>query len=202
MVSQSSRERMLHAAIDLIAKRGYHETTVGDIEESAGLTRRAGGFYRHFSSKEDVLVQAVRRMANEMVAEINLQEIVSLKSPRAELLVMARALMRHAATYRSLRLILQREGHKLPALRAAARHANAKLARLDVLPWIRQALRRSGATAGDPREIGLLIFGPVLLYIISVDRGDPAFGLRDEGFLDTWADHWAKWLKSGSFCSA
>jgi AcrR family transcriptional regulator len=195
MVSEPSRERILHAAIDLIAKRGYHETTVGDIEEAAGLTRRAGGFYRHFSSKEDVLIQALRRTADTMVAEIRLEEIVSLKSPRAELLVIARAIMRHAEAYRPLRLILQREGHKLPALRTAARHANARLASLDVVPWIKHALRRSGAKARDPRELGLLIFGPVLLYIISVDRGDPAFGLPDERFLDMWADHWAEWLK-------
>jgi AcrR family transcriptional regulator len=197
MVSKPSRERILHAAIDLIAKRGYHETTVGDIEEAAGLTRRAGGFYRHFSSKEKVLVQALRRTADEMVAEIRLEEIVSLKSPRAELLVIARALMRHAETYRPLRLILQREGHELPTLRTAARRANARLASLDVVPWIKHALRRSGAKARDPREIGLLIFGPVLLYIVSVDRGDPAFGVREEGFLDTWASHWAEWLKRG-----
>ncbi|MGD0144078.1 MAG: helix-turn-helix domain-containing protein, partial [Rhizomicrobium sp.] len=57
MAPNSSRERILSAAVALIAERGYHETTVGDIEAAAGLTRRAGGFYRHFSSKEDVLVQ-------------------------------------------------------------------------------------------------------------------------------------------------
>ena len=197
MVLKPSRERILHAAIELIAKRGYPETTVGDIEQAAGLTRRAGGFYRHFSSKEEVLVQALRGMADEMVAEIRLEEIVSLKSTRAELLVIARALMHHAEVYRPLRLILQREGHKLPALRTAARHANARLASLDVMPWIKHALRRSGARVRDPRELGLLIFGPVLLYIISVDRGDPAFGVRAEGFLDTWADHWAEWLERG-----
>jgi AcrR family transcriptional regulator len=197
MVSKSSRERIIDAAIGLISKRGYSETTVGDIEHQAGLTRRAGGFYRHFISKEDVLVQALRKMASNMVAEILLKEIVSLKSTRAELLVIARALMRHAELYRPLRLILQREGHKLPALRAAARLANARLASLDVLPWIKHALRRSAVNKPNPRELGLLIFGPILLYIVSIDRGDPAFGVRAEGFLDTWADHWTEWLERG-----
>jgi AcrR family transcriptional regulator len=195
MVSKPSRERILDAAVKLIAERGYHETTVGDIEDMAGLTRRAGGFYRHFSSKEDVLIQALRRMADEMVAGLRLEDVVSLKSPRAELLVIARALMHHAETYRPLRLILQREGHKLPALRVAARRANARLASMDVLPWIEDVLRRSDAKGHNPREIGLLIFGPVLLYIISLDRADPAFGLRNDGFLDVWADHWSLWLQ-------
>lgn len=137
-------------------------------------------------------------MADEAVAEIRLKEIVSLKSTRAELIVIARTLMNHAATYRPLRLIVQREGHKLPALQAAARHANARLASLDVLPWIKHALRRSGTRVRAPRELGLLIFGPILLYIISIDRGDPAFGVSAERFLDTWTNHWTEWFDRGA----
>jgi hypothetical protein len=34
----------------------------------------------------------------------------------------------------------------------------------------------------------------VVLHLISIDRGDPAFGLKDESFLDPWADHWANWF--------
>ncbi len=190
-----SRERLLEAAIQLIFKRGYHNTTVGDIEMAAGLTRRAGGFYRHFSSKEEVLVEALSRMAGEMIAEIRLKEVISLKSARAELLVMARAMMHHAEQYRPLRVIFQRDGNELPALRNAARRANARLASHDLLPWVRHALRRSGMPMRNLEERGLLIFGPVLFYIFSVDRGDPAFGVRAERFLDLWADHWTDWFQ-------
>jgi len=194
MAAGASRDRIVQAAIRLIAAQGYRETTVGDIEAAAGLTRRAGGFYRHFASKERVLVEAVRAMADEMIAGIRAEDIVALKSIRAELIVIARAILSHAQTYRPLRLILQREGHRVPALRAVARQANAKLASQDVVPWIEDALRRSRIRSANPRELGLLIFGPVLLYMISVDRGDPAFGLGDEKFLERWADHWAAWF--------
>jgi AcrR family transcriptional regulator len=194
IASTPARERILKAAIALIAKRGYHATTVGDIEAAAGLTRRAGGFYRHFTSKEDGLVQGVRRMADEMVADIQLKDVVSLKAIRAELLLIARALIRHADAHRPLRLVLQREGSHLPTLRAEARRANAKLATLDVVPWIRHALRRTGTKSQNPEELGLLIFGPVLVHIISIDRGDPAFGLNNAKFLTGWADHWSGWF--------
>jgi AcrR family transcriptional regulator len=194
MIQPSSRERIFAAAIKLFCERGYRETTVGDIEEAAGLTRRAGGFYRHFQSKDDVLVQAVERMAGEMIADLRLDHVVALKSPRAELLVIARALLRHAEAYRPFRLFLQREGHKLPALKRAARRANARLATLDVVPWVKNVLARSGRAKAAARELGLVIFGPVLLYLVSVDRADPAFGLKDEKFLEIWADHWALWL--------
>jgi AcrR family transcriptional regulator len=197
MAVESSRDRILRSAISLMAARGYHETSVGDIEAAAGLTRRAGGFYRHFASKEAVLIQAVEGMADEMVDQISLKEIAALQSIRAELLLIARALLRHAEAHRPARLILQRDGHQLPKLRAAARRANARLASVDVLPWIKSALSRSGAKSRRPRELGLLIFGPVLLYIISVDRADPAFGLADTSFLKAWASHWSAWFARG-----
>jgi AcrR family transcriptional regulator len=199
-MTEPMRERLMRAAVGLFNKRGFRETTVGDIEAAAGLTRRAGGFYRHFASKEDVLVRSVESMATEMISAIRMADVVLLKAPRAELLVIARALLRHAEFYRPVRLLIQREGHKLPALRAAARRANAKLAALDVVPWVENVLARSGASAKcdtKARELGLIIFGPVLTYLVSLDRADPAFQLADDGFLDAWADHWAAWLARG-----
>ncbi len=199
----SSKARIAEAATALISKRGFRETTIGDIEEAAGLTRRAGGFYRHFKSKEEVLVHAIDGMAEEMLATIRLEEIVSLKSPRAELLVIAQSMLRHAEAHRPLRLLLQREGHKLPLLSRAARRANARLAAIDVVPWVEDVLKRSNAKKGNAtkhnaRELALTIFGPIVLYVISIDRGDPAFGLKDEHFLAAWADHWANWLARGA----
>ena len=196
MVKISSRERILTVAVTMISERGYHETTIGDIEAAAGLTRRAGGFYRHFKSKDDVLVQAIEQTAKQMIAELNLADIVSLKSPRAELLVIARGLIRHAETFRPLRLLIQREGHKLPALRRAARRANAQLAAMDVVPWVENVLQRSKAVKTNARELALIMFGPVVLYLLSNDRADPAFGVKDEKYLEHWADHWSAWLEN------
>jgi AcrR family transcriptional regulator len=193
----ASKERLCEAAVRLFTQRGYSETSVGDIEEAAGLTPRAGGFYRHFKSKEAVLLYAVEQMAEEMIADLTLSDVTALKAPRAELLVIARALMRHAALYRPLRLLMQREGHKMPTLRKAAKRANARLAALDVVPWVEDAMKRAGVRGRNARETGLIIFGPVLVHILALDRGDAAFGLKDEHFLDGWADHWAGWFARG-----
>jgi AcrR family transcriptional regulator len=197
-VTKTSQDRLLEIAIRLFSERGFRETTVGDIEKAAGLTPRAGGFYRHFSSKEEVLVQAVRRISDEMIEELRLEDVVALKKPRAELMMIAKALIRHTDTHRPLRVILQREAHRLPALRDAARQANARLAAMDVVPWLEHALRRAGRTTHNAREIGLIVFGPVLVYILGLDRGDAAFGLKDDAFLETWAEHWAAWFESGA----
>lgn len=45
--------RMMRAAIELFAERGFDKTTAGDIAERAGVTERT--FFRHFADKREVL---------------------------------------------------------------------------------------------------------------------------------------------------
>ncbi|HTU84309.1 MAG TPA: helix-turn-helix domain-containing protein [Solirubrobacteraceae bacterium] len=47
--------RLIKAAIMLFDRQGYEETTVTEIAESAGLTKRT--FFRHFADKREVLFQ-------------------------------------------------------------------------------------------------------------------------------------------------
>jgi AcrR family transcriptional regulator len=51
-----TRQHILDAAIDVFLERGYIPSTVEDIIERAGTSRRT--FYAHFRSKADVLVEA------------------------------------------------------------------------------------------------------------------------------------------------
>lgn len=51
-----ARERILDATLDLIRTRGYAATRVSDVCEAAGLTK--GGFFHHFSGKEELAVAA------------------------------------------------------------------------------------------------------------------------------------------------
>ncbi len=46
-------QRLMLAALDLFAERGYENTTVIEIAERAGLTKST--FFRHFSDKREVL---------------------------------------------------------------------------------------------------------------------------------------------------
>src|SRR6202453_1822064 len=48
-----ARERLTEAALVLYGERGYEETTVAEIAERAGLTKRT--FFRYFSDKREVL---------------------------------------------------------------------------------------------------------------------------------------------------
>jgi AcrR family transcriptional regulator len=51
------RDAIWAAAIDLFAEKGFEETTVDDIVNAAGTSRRT--FFRHFESKRDLMAQPV-----------------------------------------------------------------------------------------------------------------------------------------------
>ena len=74
MTVPDTRERLLVAARELFLERGYKRTTIGAIESHAGLAPRAGTFYRHFESKDDVLAEIARTEILERPSELGLEQ--------------------------------------------------------------------------------------------------------------------------------
>lgn len=62
------RERLVAAALDLFAERGYDEVTVAEIAERAGLTRST--FFRYFPDKREVLTAGQAVMSRLLVEGI------------------------------------------------------------------------------------------------------------------------------------
>src|SRR6188474_3801293 len=54
-----NRDRIVEAAAQLFRERGFDGIGVADLMKEAGLTH--GGFYGHFSSKDDLIAQASAR---------------------------------------------------------------------------------------------------------------------------------------------
>ncbi|GAB2655831.1 TetR/AcrR family transcriptional regulator [Nocardia goodfellowii] len=55
-----ARERIITEALRLFGARGFAGTTVAQIESAAGLSGGSGALYRHFPSKDALLLEAVR----------------------------------------------------------------------------------------------------------------------------------------------
>jgi AcrR family transcriptional regulator len=60
------KERILTAAADLVAQRGYHATGMAEIGAAAGIT--GSGIYRHFDSKSALLVALLDRVIDDLLA--------------------------------------------------------------------------------------------------------------------------------------
>jgi AcrR family transcriptional regulator len=63
-----ARARLQEAALTLYGERGYEETTVAEIAERAGLTKRT--FFRYFADKREVLFWGSELLEQQMVAAI------------------------------------------------------------------------------------------------------------------------------------
>jgi AcrR family transcriptional regulator len=61
------KERILAAAADLVAGKGYHAVSMSDIGSAAGITGSA--IYRHFDSKAAVLVALFERVIDGLLRE-------------------------------------------------------------------------------------------------------------------------------------
>lgn len=103
------RQDILDAALDLFARHGYSGTGIDDIGAAVDITGQ--GVYRHFSSKEEILIEAFEEAGKLMV-----DALAQSKQQRPALalntLVKAHATMavRHASWIQ----IWSHEGHNLP----------------------------------------------------------------------------------------
>jgi AcrR family transcriptional regulator len=167
---RDTRDRVLTAALEVFAAKGYAATSVDNIVERAGCTR--GAFYYYFESKEDIardlqrdLWRRLARRAQEAF-EPELGTIANLK----------RAFDVHLATLGELgeaRFFL-REGWLDPVLEASGR---------DELKWgvslirdlLVEAMERGEVVDVEPGALAALLTG---LFEVAtthtLEVGDPA----------------------------
>ena len=67
VTAEETRERLLLAAADVFARRGYDGARVADIAAAADVS--SGALYAHFGSKAELLVAALRRHGRRLLAE-------------------------------------------------------------------------------------------------------------------------------------
>ena len=68
VTAAETRERLLRAAADVFAERGYDGTRVADIAAAAGVSN--GAMYAHFPSKAELLAGALRTHGRRLLADV------------------------------------------------------------------------------------------------------------------------------------
>jgi AcrR family transcriptional regulator len=93
---EQTRGAIAEAAVALFAQRGFADTTMEDVADAAGVSRRTA--YRHFPSKDDLVFEHPHRWLvhfNEQVADEQPGETQRARCRRA-LLATARHIQAHA----------------------------------------------------------------------------------------------------------
>jgi len=88
-----TRQRLLAAALSRFCTKGFLATTIEDITEQADLGK--GTFYRHFTSKEHILLALAEQTLNQLAAQLQ----TALKAPQDLDDALEKLLAAHAAFF-------------------------------------------------------------------------------------------------------
>ncbi len=99
-------QRILDAAVEVIAERGYFSSPVSAIAKRAGVAD--GTIYLYFKSKDDVLRTAIDETFNKFHAQVE-EEFKTLKGPREQLEYIAQVHLESHAVNRNMAILMQTE---------------------------------------------------------------------------------------------
>lgn len=147
------RARLVAAALDLFAERGYDQVTVAEIAERAGLTRST--FFRHFPDKREVLAAGQAVMSRQLV-----EGIAGAPADASPLDAVAAGLDNVAGSMTALNREL---APRVQAVIAASAELQARdqLKHVSLVADVAAALRARGvpdAVASLAAEVGMLAF--------------------------------------------
>jgi AcrR family transcriptional regulator len=186
---KATRDRIVEAGMRLFAERGFRGATVGEIEEAAGLTPRAGALYKHFESKHAVLDAAFERHVRELEAIHSAIELTPLGDLRAELTLLARWGLHMLDRERDLRRIVITEGDRFPELKERFRERIADRAYREAITFIRRKIERGELPEADAEAVAVLLVGALLAYHLELDVfGRPPAGVDEERLVATFVD--------------
>ena len=192
---QPTRDRILDAAMALFGQRGYRGTTVGAIEQAAGLAPRRGGLYRHFPSKQEVFKAAVARYASKFRSLEDLLEVLDFDDEHATLTQLARFALAGLAAEADLFRLLQRDGPDFPDL-AMLVHSQLVQRGYDfAVAVFTRLLQAHGLPVADVDALAAIALGSLVHF-----REDEALygktpaGATEEQLVATWVDTWLRVL--------
>jgi len=107
-----STRRLMDAAVDAFADKGFHATSTRDIAARAQMS--PAGVYVHFASKQDLLFQLCRR-GHVLALGVVTTARQGANSPRAQLVAIVSAFARwHAEQFRTARIVQYEFPHLTP----------------------------------------------------------------------------------------
>jgi AcrR family transcriptional regulator len=159
-------ERILDAALELFAERGFHGTAVPLVSERAKVG--AGTIYRYFESKE-ALVNALYRRSKQAVIDSVLADFPLSAAPREQLASFLRRLIRFARENPAAFRFLEHH-HHAPYLDARSREVEES-AMVLVKGLLAETSRRGLTKNVDPTLLAALVWGGVVRLVKEAEDG-------------------------------
>lgn len=158
----STRDRILAAAMQLFGEQGYAGTRVGQIEAAAGLSRGAGGLYRHFPSKRAILEAGISRAietGTDLVGLIDDPAALSALPFEGRLLVVAQAGLRRLEHDRDLNRLVCRDLAQFPDLLNKVRDEEIVRTFKAFAAWLRHQPETESRTDVDWDGVAAVLIG-------------------------------------------
>ena len=167
--------------------QGFQKTSIARIETEAGLVPRAGAFYRHFDSKQALLVAIAKSYVSETPESFGLDKLTDIGNTRSELVAIA--LKYEEAMIRQQPFARLIEEVRLLDFGADLQEELNIDMMTGLLAWTITKPAAKGLSTKQASALTINVFGGWLYYMLMVGQGLPVEPLRDT-LLDEWATHW------------
>jgi AcrR family transcriptional regulator len=192
MTKVNTKDRIMQAAMKLFMEQGYQKTSIARIETDAGLVPRAGAFYRHFDSKETLLVELAKAYVSETPEEFGLDRLAAFGDTRSELVAIA--LKYEEAMIRQKPFARLIEEIRLLDFGAELQDELDTDMMVGLTAWINEKPAGKGLSYKQTAALLINVIGGWLFYLHKVQQDVTADVLDRDTMLDEWATRWASIL--------
>jgi AcrR family transcriptional regulator len=163
------RDEVMRCAWELFAEQGYEATTVDQVAEAAGMSRRT--FFRYFAGKDELLLERILAAGDRIAEALRARPADEAAWPALRAAFDEVAVPQEAAADRARQLqLMLRDEH---AVRAAVLERRRRWLEL-LAPLVAERLPRRRSTRG-PDTRALAVAGSALACL--------------DAAQDAWADH-------------
>jgi AcrR family transcriptional regulator len=184
----NTKDRIMEAALKLFMEQGYQKTSIARIETEAGLAPRAGAFYRHFDSKQALLIEVAKSHISETPTDFGLERLADYGDTRAELVAIA--LKYEEAMNRQKPFARLIEEIRLLDFGTDLQDELNFDMMVGLSAWIREKPAARDLSGKQISALVISVVGGWVFYLTIVRQSVAAEPLR-ETMLDEWATRWA-----------
>jgi AcrR family transcriptional regulator len=152
-----TRQRIVEAALDVFAKKGYHEATMDEIASVSQVSK--GGLYFHFPSKQDLFLALADAAANLLIGKMEQAMRTNGLRRRQKMRSAVESALQLVERHRPMaRLVFLKMGSLGPPFDAKLMEIHKRIAGL-IQKELEEARREGGIPVENPELVALMWVG-------------------------------------------